>query len=249
MNEKDLKKAVQSISIKPENQDRILEKILYSEKERKGKKKMTKKRILAIALAATMLLGITVMAATGIITNWYSGSSQKPEYTKLPTIEQCKKDVGYEAILIDTFFNGYTFKKGDIVENRLEDNTGKTVESFKSICFNYEKGGDEVIFSQDRFTSPIDQSGTIIAEAEGIKIYYTSYANKFVPANYQMTEEDKHAEEKGELVFSYGTENVDIINVQSISWVDGDMHYELMQMDGELSKMELIEMAKEAISK
>ena len=32
-------------------------------------------------------------------------------------------------------------------------------------------------------------------------------------------------------------------------WVDGDMHYELMQMDGELSKMELIEMAKEAISK
>ena len=249
MKERELVRAVQSISFKPENQDRIMERILCSVKEGKGKKKMSKKKILAFALAATMLLGVTVMAASGIITNWYSSSSSEPEYTTLPSIEQCKEDVGYEAILIDRFSNGYVFKKGDVVSNKLEDNSGNTVETFKSLNFKYEKEGDEVIFSQDRYTSPTPSSGDIVVEIDGIKVYYTSYLNKFVPGDYQMTEEDKEAEEKGELVFSYGTEDVEIVNVQSICWADGDIHYDLMQMDGKLSKEEMIEMAKEAISK
>ena len=64
---------------------------------------MSKKRILVIALAATMLLGVTVMAANEIITKWYCSSTSEPEYNRLPTQEQCKKDVDYEAILIERF--------------------------------------------------------------------------------------------------------------------------------------------------
>ena len=247
MREEELIKAVQSISFTPDNQDRIMEKIRCTEKERMEKKGMSKKKILVIALAATMLLGVTVMAASGIITNWYSSSTSKPEYTRLPTQEQCKKDVGYEAILTERFSNGYIFKSGDVVSNQLEDSDGNTAEAFKSSCFYYEKAEDKVIFSQDRYTSPIPPSGDVAAKAGETDIFYNAYRNKFVPGDYQLTEEDKKAEETGQLVFSYGTEDVEIIDVQAVSWSDGNMHYELMQMDGKLSKAELIEMAKEII--
>lgn len=248
MREEELIKAVQSISFTPDNQDRIMEKIRCSREERTEKKGMSKKRILVIALAATMLLGVTVVAASGIITNWYSSSTSKPEYNRLPTQEQCKKDVGYEAILIERFSNGYTFKNGDVVSNQLEDSEGNTAEAFRSLCLYYEKAGDMVIFSQDRYTSPIPPSGEIAAKTGATDIFYNAYRNKFVPGDYQMTEDDKEDEEAGQLIFSYGSEDIKIIDVQAVSWSYGDMHYELMQMDGKLSKKELVEMAKEIIN-
>ncbi len=64
-----------------------------------------------------------------------------------------------------------------------------------------------------------------------------------------MTDEDKKAEDSGELVFSYGSSEVEIIEVQSVSWTTDDMHYELMQIDGKLSTDELADMAAEIIQK
>ena len=82
---------------------------------------------------------------------------------------------------------------------------------------------------------------------KGKEIYYTSLKNKFVPPDYQLTDADKEAEKSGELVFSYGSDQVEIITVQALSWSDGDMHYELMQMDGKLTKDDLIGMACDII--
>ena len=64
-----------------------------------------------------------------------------------------------------------------------------------------------------------------------------------------MTDEDKKAEENGELVFSWGSAEVDIIEVQSVTWSENGTHYLLMQMDGKLSADELTDMAAEAIEK
>ena len=69
-----------------------------------------------------------------------------------------------------------------------------------------------------------------------------------MPANYKMTDEDKKAEENGELVFSYGsTDMVEVLTISSVSWQNGNIHYSLMQMGGSLTKEQLVDMAKEAI--
>ena len=217
--------------------------------ERTAHTMKSKKKMAFIAVAATLVMGITVFAASGIISQWFSSSSSIPDYKTLPTAEQVIKDIGYEAVTIDEFANGYKFDNGSIVDNALADETGKVAEKFKSVMFRYEKSGDEVIFSQDKYNSAVETSGEVITTVDGIDLYYYSYTNKLVPGNYKMTEEDKKAEESGELVFSYGMDEVTISEVQSVSWIKDGIHYQLMQIDGKLSADELADMAAEVIKK
>ena len=200
-----------------------------------------------IAAAAVLVLGITAFAAGEIISTRFSASSSKPDYSSLPTAQQVTKDIGYTPILIDTFQNGYAFQSGSIVNNRLADENGKTVEKFKSVSFDYEKDGDTVIFAQDQFRSGKTLQGDIIKTVNGADIYYYSYTGKSVPEDYTLTEADKKAEANGELVFSYGSSDVKIQNIQSVTWVIDDMQYQLLQIDGKLSKDALSDMAQEVI--
>ena len=63
-----------------------------------------------------------------------------------------------------------------------------------------------------------------------------------------MTEEDKKAEENGELVFSWGSDEVEISKVSSVQWVKDGIQYMLMQIDGKLSENELRDMAADLIN-
>ena len=217
--------------------------------ERMLKPMKSKKKIALIAVAATLVMGITVFAASGIISLWFGSSSSIPDYKTLPTAEQVVKDIGYEAVTIDEFANGYKFDNGSVVDNVLTDDNGKAVEKFKSVTFRYLKDNDEVLFSQDKVNSQIETNGEVVANVDGVDVYYNSYTNKLVPPDYKMTDEDKKAEETGELVFSYGSSKVEIKEIQSVSWKKDDMNYQLLQIDGKLSADELVEMAKEVIGK
>ena len=208
----------------------------------------SKKKYFIIAAAATLVLGITAFAASGIIKSWYASSSSIPDYKSLPTEQRCIKDIGYAPVLIESFANGYTFADGSIVKNDLRDENEKSIEKFKSVCFRYEKDGDTVNFSQDKYNSETETDGDIIETVNGTDIYCFSYMNKFVPADYKMTEEDKKAEANGELIFSYGSDKAEVKKIQSVSWVIDNTHYSLMQIDGKLSAKDLSEMAKEIIS-
>ena len=247
MKEQELKNTIDKIHISDEIQNRILENVKKANYRKEGSYMKSNKKISLIAIAAALALGATVFAASGIVTTWFSSSSSKPEYKSLPSAEQVKSDIGYEPVLIDTFENGYTFKDGSVINNKLADESGNSVEKFKSVSFEYEKNGDRVIFSQDKFNSELDTEGEIISTFSGTDIYYFSYTNKIVPTDYKMTEEDKKAEENGELVFSYGSSKVEICEVQSVTWRNNGIQYQLLQIDGKLSADDLAKMAEEII--
>lgn len=217
--------------------------------ERKSYTMKSKKKISLIAIAATLVLGITVFAASGIVSTWFSSSSSTPDYKSLPTAEQVAGDIGYEPVLIESFENGYTFKDGNIVKNNLKDENGKLIEKFKSVSFDYEKDGDTVIFAQDKFNSETEPAGDVAKNVNGTDIYFYSYTNKTVPADYKLTDDDKKAEENGEIIFSYGSSEVKIQNVQSVTWTKDGMLYQLFQIDGKLSADELANMAEEILNK
>lgn len=228
---------------------KVTAKITSASKERKSKIMRSKKRIPIIVVAAAFALCITAFAASGFVKTWLSSSSAIPDYKTLPSEERIVKDIGYKAVLVDAFANGYAFKDGNVVNNEFSDENGSSVEKFKSVSFRYEKEGDIVYFSQDKFGSEIEKHGEIIATENGCDLYYYSYTNKLVPPNYKLTEKDKKAEENGELVFSYGASDVEICAVQSISWKKDGVLYQLLQMDGRLSENELCNMAKEIVNK
>ena len=227
--------------------DMVNNQIVSASVERKSNTMKSKKKIALIAVAATLALGITVFATSGIISKWYSSSSSDPEYKSLPTEQQCIEDIGYSPTLIETFENGYSFDNGSVLNNNLTDENDNSVEKFKSVMFRYKKDGDKVIFSQDKFNSEIEMSGKVISTFYDIDVYYFNYTSKVVPPDYKLTAEDKKAEANGELVFSYGSSKVEINEVQSVSWKKDGIHYQLMQINGKLSADELAEMAKEII--
>ncbi|MBQ7876393.1 MAG: hypothetical protein IJ316_03805 [Clostridia bacterium] len=217
--------------------------------ERKVNIMTHKKKITLVAVCVALVLGITAFAATGMIKTWYSSSSLADAFYELPESENITKEIGYNIVLIEEFENGYVFERGNVIDNRLEDENSNTVEKFKSTSFEYKKDGDRVIYSQDKFESEVPFDGDKVAEENGVAMYYTSYRNKNVPGNYQMTKEDKVAEANGELVFSYGSSKVEIVTVQAISFEKDGIRHSLMQINGKLTKDELVEMAKEIINK
>mgnify|MGYP004468569215 CR=1 FL=1 len=217
--------------------------------ERKSVIMKSKKKISLIAAAAALVLGITVFAASGMVSSWFRSSSSVPDYKSLPTAEQVTNDIGYTPVLIDAFKNGYSFKNGSVVNNNLADENGNSVEKFKSVSFDYEKDGDTVIFTQDKFNSETEPQGKVVKTVNNIGIYYYNYTNKSVPADYELTDDDKKAESSGEIVFSYGSPKVEISEVQSVTWVKDGIMYQLFQINGRLTSDELTEMADEILNK
>lgn len=244
-----MKNAIDKIKMSEETKEKIIKNIKNSKCENGGIYMKSKKKITSIAFVAVLMLGITAPATSGIVKMRCGSSSSKPDYVTLPTHEQVVKDIGYDVILVDSFENGYTFENGSIVKNDFSDENGKSLEKFKSVDFRYDKNGDRIYFSQEKYNSETKKDGEVIATKNGCDIYYYSYKNKLVPPDYKLTSDDKKAKENGELVFSYGSDKVEINEVQSVSWQKDGIHYLIMQIDGKLSKEELTDMAKEILEK
>ena len=90
--------------------------------------------------------------------------------------------------------------------------------------------------------------GSVAKTVGDTDIYYYSYTNKFVPADYTLTDADKRAEANGDLVFSYGAAEVEISEVQSATFVKDGTQYQLLQINGKLSGDELVKMAEELVA-
>lgn len=254
INGDDFKRAVSNMRIPDGARERAVQRAIAvnQNKFKKENGYMSKRKLIIAAAAALTVICAAAYAAGGRAVSWFSSSSSKPDYRTLPTAEQCEKDVGFVPILVNSFENGYTFRDGSIVDNNLKDEDGSSVEKFKSFDFRYEKDGDVVYFNQEKYDSDLSEDADTLNIGigdGGVKFEWHSYKNKVVPADYKLTEEDKRAQESGELVFSYGSDKVETTTVNTVSWEEDGIHYSLMQMGGRLSEDELRSMADEVADK
>ncbi len=247
MKKSELINAVNNIYLSEKSKEKIIRRALTCKKE-KEKIYMSKKKTGALILAAALILGVAAYAASGIVSSWSSHSYSTPEYTTLPTAEQCIRDIGYSPVLIEEFESGYVFKEASVVSNSLNDENGKSLESFKSIDLRYQKGDDKLYISADKYSSELEISGDKLKNINGTDVYYSKYMNKRVPGNYKMTDEDKKAEADGEMVFSYGTEDIEIAEVQNMYFEADGIKYTLTQLDATATIDELLSIAEEIIN-
>lgn len=211
------------------------------------KKRSIKKKIM-IALVAAMVIGSTAFAA-GKICSITSSSSKIPTYTTIPTIEQVKKDLKFNPKLVNKFDNGYAFENGHTVNNKGSDENGNCVGKSKSLDFTYTKGNDKLeLFMENGRLGEIPEKATVIATYNGIDLYYDSYANKLVPADYKLTEQDKQDKSSGKYVFSYGSDKIEICQVQGLNWMQDGINYSFLGIDSNISKDELVKMAQKVIN-
>jgi hypothetical protein len=246
----------------PEPPQEFHEKLCHTldnlEVKEKGKmKKFTFKKGLIIAAAAVLVIGSAAIATQGT-TRVVTGSSWAvPTYKEIPSAEKLEKDIGITPKILSEFSNGYTFDSATKVDNAIEDlvdgskrvvvvENGKE-QKFKSLSINYKNEDDKITLDAEPADFDIEKKASEAENYNGISIGYTAFTNKFVPGNYQQTEQDIKDEAEGKYVFSYGTDDIEIHEVQGVTWIQDGIKYHINAMDSPLNEQELIDIAKEII--
>ena len=204
-------------------------------------------RTAAIAAAVMALLCATAFASGIIYTAWGSGHSYFPDYTGIPSRQTLQRDIGFATDVVEAFSNGYRYKSGYIVRNRAYGADGKVAMRYPGLHCYYAKDGARVDLDIEEDFGGFDEDIETAEVYAGCELKYDAYLNKFVPADYRLTEQDKLDEASGKYVFSYGNPTVEIDAVQLVLWRDAGLNYTICVMDSELGRDELIQMAKEII--
>jgi len=210
------------------------------------KKKFTK---ILVAAAVVAALGVTAFAG-GRLLEITGHSSSADDFHELPTPSEAAEIVGAEPVLLESFSNGYAFKRGSTSENTLVYEGNAKGREYRSMELGYAKDGDEVFLS---FGSPIvpgecTDSNTESIDVDGRTLYYARQTYKIVPPDYQLTEQDKQDEDDGTYVFSYGGDTVEVKDFQHLSWSQGELNYELYANDSVLERDDFIAMAEEILA-
>lgn len=213
--------------------------------ETKMKRFNMKKAVIATA-AAVMLLG-TLTVASGGAKFIESHSSAIPDYTKYADLATAENRAGVTTNAPESFSNGYRFSGITIVERSYENEEHNAIDSFQSISIRYKNGSDDIMYDVD--PRPIlswyaeDAIDTI--EKNGITYYYNEVHSKWVPGNYQPTDEEKAQVEAGTLNIGYGADKISYSDSKSITWEKNGNQYQLFCMDVDISKEALLGMALE----
>lgn len=252
--EENIKEALSNISNQVEASDQLRLNVNKAIKQQTQKESfLMKKRFslksAAIVIAVVCLTTVTVFAATTGI-SYMSSSSSKPTYTSFPTEKELQKDLGFVPNSVDTFLNGYTFHEA-VIGNVTPEENGKKMGDYKQIHYTYVFDKDKQVNLSANKPLPGDTVSpkAVKTEYNGITLSYTSQKYEFVPPDYQLTEEDKKAQESGEIEFSYGSDAVENSIFQFVVWTDNGISYDLMASDSNLKQADLTAMAKEIVDK
>lgn len=200
----------------------------------------------AIIAACCLLIGsITVLGVT-MGRSWVGHTQIK--YKTFPSQQRVLKDVGFIPKYTESLPDGFEYSNGGTGESTLTDDAGNVLTKTKDVTFSYKRGNEKSTLTLD--ITQIEEEFLDNDESEwvgdfnGINLYYYEKDYKFVPPNYELTEEDKRANEAGELEISYGTSEVSIENIQGLSWYEEGLHYMLMGSSQGFTIEEMIEIAK-----
>lgn len=257
MRENDYIKTMQKIHMPDDMRTRILHRMAQENTKevpihmmRRNKKKMA-----AVLIAAAMAVGGSAFAFSGTISSIFSSSSSDPDYTSLPTAQQCEQDAGFAPALVKNFDNGFAFKDGTVVNNQEQNEDGKTVNKYASLDFTYQKGDQTVTLAQDKDAQHDSAEGSCIAQKDGVSYYETTKTEKYVSESYLKTEQDKLDEASGDVEINVADSDaihagqndnsVETDTYHGINWTANGVHYSLYQINGSLTADQMLDMAQQ----
>lgn len=240
--------------------DRLCQTLDGLERENLKMKKVSfKKGILIAAAVSILVIGSAAAIATqGTVRMIYGSSTSYSNYSEIPSAEKLEKDIGITPKIVSEFSNGYEFNGAVKVNNSIEDlvdgaervavigDDGKEAK-FKSLSIRYKNGDDDITISAAPAEYDTEAEAEEADNYNGVSIRYNVFTNKFVPGDYQQTEQDIKDEAEGKYVFSYGTDDIEIHEIQGVTWTQDGIKYHINAMDSPLGERELINMAKELI--
>jgi len=241
-------------AVMPETRkDQIYQAIADCRKEEDRMKFSVRKKMILVA-AAMCLCGTMVAMAAGKITGYSSGHSPAdPEFASFADMEHAEEKTGFPVKAVERFDNGYQFSRGYLINVNAHDDTGQVVDTFPEVMAWYEKDGAQITLSVEKDRADRDDStmgNPVQIPCGDITLTYKVDHYKMVPPDYQLTEEDQRAMDAEELYVSYGSQEIELVDFHSVSWVDGGVRY-LLMCHGEdaLGQEELVKMSQQVIDR
>lgn len=232
--------------------DELKQKIDYqikmqSKKEIHGMKKLNRRKLVIVAFAACLFVSANVFAG-GMIKSLSSSSNQNDAVTDFSKFDEQEKELGYDVKAPESFNNGYLFSEMQVGDVKGYDEAGNKVAEYKELNIDYKNADKQLILNISKpMLSSETQTPTETRQIEDINVVYDLDTYKFVPEDYQKTEEDTVNEAQGHYYISYGSDEVETQMVSSLSWEDEGVHYLIQQFDTHMTLDELTDMATQII--
>ena len=210
-------------------------------------RKWSPRKIMVVAAAVCVIGSMTAVAA-GKVTQSSSHSSHADDFT-YDKLGEMETKLGFVTKAPETFANGFQFSTGVPADVSQMDDEGNVVQQGQDLNLTYKKSGmPDLFISAGNMDSYGEDSGQGQSfDHNGITIRYSADQYRFVPPNYQVSEEEQARMDAGELYISYGSDQVEDQVVKSVDWTDGGTHYNMLTFDGSLTAEEMVQMAGEVI--
>lgn len=211
---------------------------------------MKSKKIRYIFLAAALicLLSITAYAAGLLnIQSYQSGSSNI--FDKYSEINKALAQAGLQADIPERFANGFRFQSAKVQDVDAMDENGEQVLTFKELIAYYKdeqgqmlalclRGNLEELPKDERTPA----SGKTVG---GVELSFYRDIYRFVPEDYQLSEEEKEwADQPGHYV-SYGADEVQEQIATFLLWTENGINYSIMNLGWDAFEADILFMMAE----
>lgn len=204
-----------------------------------------------VAVAAVAAIAVTGAFAAGGMGGIFS-EGWSDQRLDLSSTQAHLADAGVALTLPDKI-GEYTFSYGSDVDTTARNGVGET-EKIAEVDATYTKDGAELnlsahksytVFSEDEKKNPVPATTT---EVNGVTLTYRDAHYRFVPDDYEKSDEEKQQEKNGELVISYyGSDEVEDKMFQSVLWEQDGVTYLISGYDTGLDAQAMFGMAAEFI--
>lgn len=202
-----------------------------------------------IGVAAACLL-ISAGVAAGMTMGYKSSISPNYKYDSYADLEKAEEKFGSKVDSIENFGNGYGFKNITVDKTDAFDENGNTLYSFPEMRIHYERAGSPnlslVIDNPPEYEESAKAPDHTLMCGD-VEIRNDVYTYKFVPEDYELTEEDEINLQRDDYYISCGNDKVEIRKAMHAIWEKDGLHYNLFGFDLDMSGEELLEMAKEIL--
>lgn len=242
-----LTQQAESLQVTSADEERMRCSVHRRIEEESGMRKWSARKIVIMAAAVCVLGTITAVAA-GKVANTSSHGYLTDQFT-YDKLGEMEAKVGFTTRMPEEFDNGYRFDTGLPIERTSTDDSDQVVQQATDLSFTYKKSGmpDVSVYVESTTLYGAPENPDQTFDHNGITVSYQADQYRFVPPDYQVSEEEQAKMDAGELAISYGSDQVEDQVIKNLSWQDGDLHYEIITSDSSLTAEEMAQMAGEII--
>ena len=240
---------VRDIKASSELKWKIDEQIKKSNQREKGiMKKWHLNKKVAVAIVMAVFVS-TFCFAGGKVVSIIGGGHPDWLCYSYAKLDKAEKKLGFEVQAIEEFSNGYKFENIDVCENKELDEDDNVVGKYQQAEMKDIKEGKpnvSIYVEKTKNNNDTREPNATREYGENTLTYYLTHY-KFVPVDYELTEEDQANLEREDYEISVGSDEVEESEIYSIHWEMGELSYQLMTFDTDMTSDELFDMAKEVI--